>query len=178
MVKSDSYGCCSDKISPPVSLLPGSFLELNNPNNLNDLTVKTDVNFYVKGVGQATSSTKADGSSLLFYLGTWAPGSHDFMAIEVLRKGVQNLTHKSWCGFQIWPFTELLRTLTVSTALSQNKNYLQKKSPNSLIPCKYCARRTSSYADIAWFCVKLWVKSAQGLQLILFWWKHPNFVSW
>merc|ERR1712013_903580 len=62
-----------DKISPPVSLLPGSFLELNNPNNLNDLTVKTDVSFYVKGVGQATSSTKADGSSLLFYLGTWAP---------------------------------------------------------------------------------------------------------
>ena len=27
------------------------------------------------------------------------------------------------------------------------------------------ARRTSSYADIVWFCVKLWVKWAQGLPM-------------
>ena len=72
--------------------MPGSFLELTNPDNLDDLAIKTEVSFYVKGVGQTTGSTKANASSFLFYLGTRAPGSHDFMAIEVLRKGVQNLS--------------------------------------------------------------------------------------
>ena len=40
------------------------------------------------------------------------------------------------------------------------------------------ARRTSPYADIVWFCVKLWDTWGKGLQFILFWWKHANFVSW
>ena len=75
--------------------MPGSFLELNNTNNLNDLTIKTDVSFYVKGVGQTPGSPIANVSSFLFYLGTRAPGSHDFMAIEVLRKGVENLNPRS-----------------------------------------------------------------------------------
>ena len=65
-------------------------MEVKNPDNLEDLAIKTDVSFYVKGVGQTTGSPIANVSSFLFYLGTVAPGSHDFMAIEVLRKGVKN----------------------------------------------------------------------------------------
>ena len=70
--------------------MPGSLLEVNNPDNLEDLAIKTDLSFYVKGVGQTPSSPIANVSSFLFYLGTVAPGSHDFMAIEVLRKGVKS----------------------------------------------------------------------------------------
>ena len=75
--------------------MPGSLLEVNNPDNLEDLAIKTDLSFYVKGVGQTPSLPIANVSSFLFYLGTVAPGSHDFMAIEVLRKGVKNLNPRS-----------------------------------------------------------------------------------
>ena len=75
--------------------MPGSTLEMNNPDNLEDLAIKTDVSFYVKGVGQTPGSPIANVSSFLFYLGTRAPGSHDVMAIEVLRKGVKNLNPRS-----------------------------------------------------------------------------------
>ena len=70
-------------------------MEVNSPDNLEDLAIKTDLSFYVKGVGQTPGSPIANVSSFLFYLGTVAPGSHDFMAIEVLRKGVKNLNPRS-----------------------------------------------------------------------------------
>ena len=80
-------------------------------------------------------------------------------------------------GFGSWPFNVywvIQSSLSLYPKLIDTKNTVLAKL--TIVPKS--ARRTSSYADIVWFCVKLWVKWAQGLQLILFWWKHANFVSW
>ena len=85
---------------PAVTFSTGSNLELNNPDNLEDLATKTDVSFYVKGVGATNDTTEANDRAFMFYLGNLEGTSKklpkvvsdDFMAIEVMKSAFVQLT--------------------------------------------------------------------------------------
>ena len=85
---------------PAVTFSTGSNLELNNPDNLEDLATKTDISFYVKGVGATNDTTEANDRAFMFYLGNLEGTSKklpkvvsdDFMAIEVMESDFVQLT--------------------------------------------------------------------------------------
>jgi len=88
---------------PAVSFKRGSTLELKNPDNLEDLATKTDVSFYVSGVGSSDDGIddgKSDERAFLFYLGNLEGTNKkipqcltdDYMAIQILKDGKVSLT--------------------------------------------------------------------------------------
>ena len=85
---------------PAVSFSLGSTLELKNPENLEDLATKTDISFYVKGVGATNDTAEASDRAFMFYLGNLEGTSKklpkvlsdDFMAIEVMKSAFVQLT--------------------------------------------------------------------------------------
>jgi len=90
---------------PSVSFKRGSTLEVKNPDNLESLATKTDISFYVSGVGVAANDTmstdgKKDTRAFLFYLGNLEGTrqkvsqvlTDDYMAIQVGTEGSVSLT--------------------------------------------------------------------------------------
>jgi hypothetical protein len=85
---------------PAVTFATGSNLELKNPDNLEELATKTDISFYVKGVGASNDSSEANDRAFMFYLGNLEGTrkilpkvlSDDFMALEVMKSGFAQLT--------------------------------------------------------------------------------------
>lgn len=88
---------------PAVTFKRGSTLELKNPENLEDLATKTDVSFYVSGVGSSDDGQdedKNDERAFLFYLGNLVGTNKkipqvltdDYLAIQILKDGKVSLT--------------------------------------------------------------------------------------
>ena len=86
---------------PAMTFNRGSTLELTNPDNLGDLGTKTEVSFYVKGVGLSEYGAEDnDARSFLFYMGHLVGTmkkipqllTDDYMALQVLKDGRVSLS--------------------------------------------------------------------------------------
>ena len=99
---SKARGALEGMTKPAIKFERGSSLELKNPDNLEDLTTKTRVSFYVKGVGskEDVEEEKRDERAFLFYMGHLEGTKQmipqeltdDYMALQVLKDGKVSMT--------------------------------------------------------------------------------------
>ena len=98
---SQARGALQGMNKPAMTFNRGSTLELTNPDNLGDLGTKTEVSFYVKGVGLSEDGAEDnDARAFLFYMGHLVGTmkkipqllTDDYMALQVLKDGRVSLS--------------------------------------------------------------------------------------